>query len=82
MYTIDDIKAAHKALEEAKNKPLDHFYTREESFFDDAPETREEAKEQLIKKREAALKQAFANVADQKAKDEYIAQHGLEATVI
>lgn len=82
MYTINDIKAAHKALEEAKAMPLESFYTAEESFFDDAPATREEAKAALIEDRVLALKRAFANVADQKAKHAYIAEHGLEATVI
>lgn len=82
MCSVNGIKAAQQALEDAMARPLDSFYTAEESFFDDAPKTREAAKAELIAAREMGLKREFANASNQKVKDAYIAEHGLEATVI
>ena len=82
MNLTNDIKAAQKALEEARNRPVNSFFTAEESFFNDAPATREEAKAEFVAKHERLLQSAFAVAADQKEQDAYIAQYGHESTVI
>lgn len=82
MYTINDIKKAQIALDEAINRPLSSFVAQAESFFDDAPKTREEAKAQLVAQKREGLRLAFANVAEQKEKDEYVSKYGIEATVV
>lgn len=82
MYTLNDIKAAQAAVEAAKARPLDSFFTGEQSFFDDAPATREEAKAEFVADKEALLKSTIAGYNEQKAKDAYIAEHGIWATVI
>jgi hypothetical protein len=82
MYTLNDIKAAQAAVEAAKARPLDSFFTGEQSFFDDAPATREEAKAEFVAGKEKLLKAAIAGYNEQKAKEAYIAEHGIWATVI
>lgn len=76
MYSIEDIKKAQKELREAKSRPVSSFFSREESFFSDVPETREEAKSQFVAEKEKAVKRAFANVSRQKEMDRYEAEHG------
>ena len=77
MYSIEDIKKAQNELNEAKARPVSSFFSREESFFDDVPETKEEAKAQLVAEKEQALKRAFANVSSQKEMDRYEAENGI-----
>ena len=82
MYTLSDIKAAQAAVEAAKARPLGSFFTCEQSFFDDAPATREEAKAEFVAGKEKLLKAVMAGYNDQKAKEAYIAENGVNAAVI
>lgn len=82
MYTINDIKKAQIELDEAINRPLSSFVARAESFFNDVPETREEAKAQFVAQKRESLRLAFVNVAEQKEKDEYVSKYGIEATIV